>query len=80
MCLIAACDKGEFRYWVYEPERFYQVRRISLAGPGQHDYVWAIQILSQRLIIDASTEPGTPDHVRSDVMGILRSIVVGQWG
>jgi hypothetical protein len=77
---LSACDEGQLRSWVLEPERFYQLRRLALACPGQHDYVWAVEILSERLIIDAITEPGTPDHVRSDVAAILRSIVVGHWG
>lgn len=77
---LSACDGGEFRRWVYEPERFDQVRRVSFAGPGERDYVWAVQILSERLIIDASTGPGTSALVRSEVMAILRSIVVGHWG
>jgi hypothetical protein len=77
---LSACDGDQFRYWVYEPERFYQARRISLAGPGQRDYVWAVQILSERLIIDAITVPGTSALARSDVAAILRSIVVGHRG
>ena len=79
---LAACDRGQFRSWGPAGEA-----RIA-QGPGQRDLVWAIDIggadyapQAQRgLVIDAATFPGTPASVISEIVAILKSIVVGHWG
>jgi hypothetical protein len=79
---LAACDRGQFRSWGPDGEA-----RIA-QSPGQRDFVWAINIggadyapqAQQGLVIDAATFPGTPASVISEIVAILKSIVVGHWG
>ena len=80
---LAACDRGQFRSWGPDGEA-----RIA-QGPGQRDLVWAIDTgggadfgapAQQGLVIDAATFPGTPASVISEIVAILKSIVVGHWG
>ncbi|MDP8904502.1 MAG: hypothetical protein M3N29_04185 [Chloroflexota bacterium] len=72
---VADCDLGQFRSWGPETQaRYHQ-------GPGQHDLVWAIDVLpSARLIVDAASFPDTPPEVLSEIESILDSIVTGHWG
>jgi hypothetical protein len=75
---LAACDRGQFRSWGPDGNA-----RIA-QGPGQRDFVWAIDTLGatgeQGLVIDAATFPGTPASVVHEIVAILKSIVVGHWG
>ncbi len=74
---LAGCDEGQFREWILEPDRFFRTPRLALSVPGQHDYVWAVEIGRVRLVVDVITMPDTPSSARSEVEGILRSIVLG---
>jgi hypothetical protein len=77
---ISTCDGGQFRSW--GPD---DVARIH-EGPGQHDLVWAVELAGgalgegQRLVMDASSFPGTPADVMAEIETILRSIQTGHWG
>jgi len=87
---LAGCDEGQFRRW--GPE----TNARPAQGPGQHDYVWAVDIPGAGvddengvitvypeaggLIIDAASFPSTPADVMAEVEAILGSIVVGHWG
>jgi hypothetical protein len=81
---FAACDQGQFRSWGPED------RARSQQGPGQRDFVWAVDISGSAvegsamppggLVIDAASFAGTPADVMSESDAILRSIEVGHWG
>jgi hypothetical protein len=87
---FAGCDRGQFRSW--GPETMAR----SHQGPGQRDFVWAVDIMGAGvvdtegrilvdpppggLIIDAASFPGTPAEVMSEIDAILGSIAVGHWG
>jgi len=82
---FADCEGGQFRSW--GPAN--NVR--SHQGPGQRDLVWAVDVEGAGvtgtgvippggLIIDASSFPGTPADVMSQIEAILGSVAVGHWG
>lgn len=68
------CDLGQFRSW--GPAVNAQIEQ----GPGQRDLVWAVDINSVRLVIDASWFPDTPPDVVAEINAILDSIITGHWG
>lgn len=69
------CSRGEFRSW--GPDEFARYHQ----GPGQSDTVWAIDIDSDmRMVIDATYLPGAPPQTRTEIEGILDSIVVSRTG
>ena len=89
---LAACDRGQFRSWGPDGEaRIAQgpgqrdlVWAIDtgdgadLGAPAQH--LRHSFRFGQGLVIDAATFPGTPASVISEIVAILKSIVVGHWG
>jgi hypothetical protein len=87
---VYRCYGAQYRSWGPETNFW------SHVDPGQHDYVWAVDISGVNitdekgeiiatpppggLIIDAASFPGTPADVMSEIETILGSIVVGHWG
>ncbi len=67
---FATCTRGEFRSWgPDEMSRYHQ-------GPGQSDTVWAIDIdPDMRMVIDATYLPSAPQQTRTEIDGILDSLV-----
>jgi hypothetical protein len=67
---FADCSQGQFRSWGPEPnERYAQ-------GRGQRDYVWAVDAIGFRVVIDAASMPGMPDTLWSEAEAIMDSLVI----
>jgi hypothetical protein len=63
----APCDEGQFRSWGPEGTRYHQ-------GPGQRDTVWAVDVGEDRIIVDFSSFPGTPEKSVAEARAILESM------
>jgi hypothetical protein len=69
--VISECDGGQYRSWGPEPnERFHQ-------GPGQRDEVWVTEqpVGPVRLVVFATSFPGTPEADISEMEAIVESTV-----
>ena len=67
---FAECSGGQFRSWGPEPnERYAQ-------GPGQRDYVWAVDTAGFRLVIDTASMPDMPGALLSEAEAIMDSLVI----
>lgn len=64
-----ACTRGEFRSWGPDDlARYHQ-------GPGQRDTVWVIEVADTRIVVDATSLPGTPETTMTEIDAVLDSMV-----
>lgn len=62
------CDGGMFKSWNdVEGDRYQQV-------PGQVDRLWILDVEGHRLLIDAWSWPGAPEHDRAELANVVNTI------